>query len=125
LGGVSQILRGFSLVPRAEGLRGSNCPCFQGTCNFCKRTGHREAQCFNKLRDQCDAAKAAVVSGVLNMDSMNTPSSPDNLGFIATEDCPPVALVFSKVTFFNKNLLIFDTGESCHMTCSNEGMHNC
>jgi hypothetical protein len=49
----------------------------------------------------------------------------DNFGFIATEDCPPVALVSTKNTFFKKNLWIADTGASCHMTCSEEGLYNC
>jgi hypothetical protein len=51
--------------------------------------------------------------------------SSDNFGFIATEDSPPVALVSTKNTFFNNNLWIADTGASCHMTCSEEGMYNC
>jgi hypothetical protein len=87
---------------------------FQGTCNYCKRIGHREAQCFNKLRDQRDTANAAVASGVPNIDSTTESSSSDNFGFIATEDSPLVALVPTKNTFFNKNLWIADKGH--HVT---------
>jgi hypothetical protein len=48
----------------ADGSGVSNHPQFQGTCIYCKWTGHREAQCFNKLRDQLDNFGFTVMMNV-------------------------------------------------------------
>jgi hypothetical protein len=58
-----------------ESSGGSPCPFFQVTCNYCKRTGHHEAQ--------CDAANAAVASVGPNANYSETSPSPDSFGFTA------------------------------------------
>jgi hypothetical protein len=100
----------------------SNRPRFTGTCTYCKRVGYRESQCFSKARDERDAANAAVPGGTTQSSQPSTGKTV-NFGLTVLETCLEVASL--STTHGNSNLWIADTGASCHMTCSDEGMFNC
>jgi gag-polypeptide of LTR copia-type/Zinc knuckle len=111
---------GIPKPPETSG--GSLHPRFQGTCNYCKRTGHRESQCFDKLRDQRDAANTAIECCASSTTQVEEGHSSQNFGFTVMETCHAVSLFGSTS---NKDLWIADTGASCHMTCNPAGMFNC
>jgi hypothetical protein len=99
-----------------------NRSCFTGTCTYCKRVGHRESQCFSKARDERDAANAAVRGGTTQLSQPSTGKAV-NFGLTVLETCLEAASL--STTHGNSNSWIADTGTSCHMTCSDEGMFNC
>jgi hypothetical protein len=113
---------GIPKTPETSG--GSSRPCFQGTCIYCKRAGHRESHCFNKLRDQRDAANTAIEHGAPSGDQVKEGSSSQNFGFTVMETCHAVSL-FGIWSTSNKDLWIGDTRASCHMTCNPAGMFDC
>jgi hypothetical protein len=81
---------------------------FKGNCNYCNKPGHKEAQCFKK--------KAAETANAASGDS--------------TEGTTPgVSFTVIDAMFLgvgnSKNMWIGDTGASCHMTCSDQGMYDC
>jgi hypothetical protein len=88
----------------------------QNICACCKRPGHCESQCFDKQHAQ--RASANVASGANPNPSPNT-----QLGLTMIEAGYGTALLAH--VNGNNNLWIADTGTSCHMTCSPEGMFEC
>jgi hypothetical protein len=101
---------------------GGQRPRFNGTCTYYNKVGHRDSQCFSKMRDQSDAATTALASGSTPTPTSST-NQADSFGLTVIESCQAVAFLAS--SYANKDLLIADTGASCHMACNDTGMFNC
>jgi hypothetical protein len=100
---------------------------YQGICGFCKRPGHREANCYDRQRASSDAGNVVLGTG--------PPSGPPPLPPSTDAASPNFSLMMIGCTTLstalvanslaNQHLWIADSGASCHMTCSNDGMFDC
>jgi hypothetical protein len=73
------------------------------SCTYCKKTGHTEKNCFKKRNDQNNYDDHAHVVLFLTEHSLFTKNIPTN---------------------FSPNTFIADSGATCHMRGSLEGMFN-
>jgi gag-polypeptide of LTR copia-type len=77
---------------------GNNKPRFTGTCTYCHKFGHREVQCFSKIRDQRHAATTALAGGNTPPTSNHSTDLSDSYGLTVIESCQAIAL-FSRIQY--------------------------